>query len=230
MTRSFYAQSTSHHNFKCLEDYRSPTTGKGLSFLVAFNGQFSPLNRNVERVMGGIPSVESVYPTQRVREFKNILHSLENTPAPLTHPKIEIYQQHAKSYQQEKKREHAKDIMTSPVKVIGQCTLVSEAMKMMEKFGFRHLPVVNDQNVIVGMISDRELLDPEKTKQCKEIMIQKIIVSDELTSINEVAITLLNERINALPIINRKNEVSGIITLTDILNYVIKSTAFLSSA
>ena len=200
-----------------------------MSFLVAFNGQFSPLNRNIERVMPGVSSVESIYPTQEVREFKNILHSVEDTLPPLNHAKIEMYQKQVKSYQQDRKREHAKDIMTSPVKVINQCTLVSEAMKVLEKFGFRHLPVVNDQNVIVGMISDRELLVPDKTKQCKEIMIQKIIVSDELTSINEVAIILLNERINALPIINRKNEVSGIITLTDILNYVIRSTAFLSS-
>lgn len=200
-----------------------------MSFLVAFNGQFSPHQLKVERVAGQVPSVAAVRPAQGVPEFKTVLNQLEDTAIPVPHSKIEAYQQHTKTYQQQKKREHAKDIMTSPVKMIRGSAPATEAKVLLEKFGFRHLPVVNEMNVIVGMISDRELLGPVENKLCSEIMLQKLIVSDEHTSINEIAITLLNEKINALPIINRQHEVTGIITLTDILDYVIKSTAFLGS-
>ncbi len=202
-----------------------------MSFLVAINGQFSPIGHPVDKVPLGVPSVNSIYPStdNGVREFKDVLHSLKDGPHPKPIPKVEAYQKHAKSYEQEKKREHAKDIMSSPVKVISESTLASEAIEIMHKFGFRHLPVVNEQNGLVGMISDRELMNAGENKRCSDIMILRVIVSDELTSINEIAITLLNEKINALPIINRKNELTGIITFTDILGYVVKSTAFLSS-
>lgn len=200
-----------------------------MSFLIAVNGQFSPLNLNVERVSNSVSAVDSISPTSAAREFKDILNASEVETSPRTHTKIGAYQQHSKSFHQDKKREHARDIMASPVKVIHENALGIKALEMMEKFRFRHLPVVNSNNIIIGMISDRELLGPVENKICREIMVQKVIVSDELTSINEIAITFLNERINALPIINRKNEVSGIITLTDILGYVIRSTSFLSS-
>lgn len=200
-----------------------------MSFLVAFNGQFSPHQLKVERVAGQVPTITAIRPAPGVQEFKNILNEFEETTASMPHSKMDAYQQHSKTFQQQKKREHAKDIMTSPIKMIRGSAPASEAKNILEKFGFRHLPVVNDFNVIIGMISDRELLGPVDKKLCHEIMIQKIIVSDELTSINEIAITLLNEKINALPIINRQHEVTGIITLTDILDYVIKSTAFLGS-
>jgi len=198
-----------------------------LSFLIAINGQFSPLNPTVERVKTQISSVGQV-PT--VREFKDILQTVDEEAAVRINPKVDAYQQHAKSFQQNRKYEHARDIMTSPVKTIPQFALVSEAIKKMTQYGFRHLPVVNEMNVIIGMISERELIGPLENKLCHEIMAHKVIVSDETTSINEIAITFLNEKINALPIINRKNEVTGIITLTDILAYVIKSTSFLGSA
>lgn len=193
------------------------------------NGQFSPLKLNVERVSNTVSAVGSISHLATVKEFKDILSESDVGTSHKAHQKIGAYQQHSKSFHQDKKREHARDIMSSPVKVISETALGSEALEMMEKYRFRHLPVVNGQNIIVGMISDRELLGPVEDKECREIMVQKVIVSEELTSINEIAITFLKERINALPIINRKHEVSGIITLTDILGYVIRSTSFLSS-
>lgn len=201
-----------------------------MSFLVAYNGQFSPHQMRVEGITIRVPSVVDVQPTSRVNEFREILQNqTDESIFHRPHAKVEAYEQHARSYQQQKKREHAKDIMTSPVKMIPETAPAIEARNVMEKYGFRHLPVVNSKNVIVGMISDRELLGDVANKSCAEIMIKKVIVSDEHTSINEIAIIFLNEKINALPILNRKHEVTGIITLTDILEYVIRCTAFLAA-
>lgn len=173
--------------------------------------------------------MSSIKEATATKEFKDILNSIEPEAPAKNHSQIAAYQQHSKSFQQDKKREYARDIMSSPVRVIHEGAVGAEALKLMQEHRFRHLPVVNGQNIIVGMISDRELLGQVEDKVCRDIMIPKIIVSDEFTSINEIAITLLRERINALPIINQKHQVSGIITLTDILSYVIKSTAFLGS-
>ncbi len=201
-----------------------------MSFLVAFNGQFSPLIRRIDNPSGTVQSVGPIHAMNSVHEFMGILAPIDEATSSRPHRKLDVYQQYTKSYRKQIKLEHAKDIMSSPVKVIHHEAPTLEALKMFKQFGFRHLPVVNDMNLIVGMISDRELLGPIENKLCHEIMIQRLLVSEEHTSINEIAITLLSEKINALPILNRKNEIVGIITLTDILSYVIKSTSFLGSA
>lgn len=198
-----------------------------MSFLVTINGQFSPLNLTVERVKAHISPVGQI---TAAREFKDQLEAVDQDSPHRTQPQIDAYQQQTKSFQQNKKSLHARDMMTSPVKTIAQTAQVSEVKKLMKQFGFRHLPVVSETNVIIGMISERELIGTLDNKLCHEIMQGKVIVSDEATSIKEIAIIFLNEKINALPIINRQHEVTGIITLTDILTYVIKSTSFLGSA
>ena len=174
-----------------------------MSFLVAFNGQFSPHFSKVEGLASGVPAVKATEPSQVVSEFKNILHEFDDGSGQLSHPQLKAYQKQAHSFQQQKKREHARDIMTTPVKVISQNASVKEAKAILEKFGFRHLPVVNEMSTIVGMISDRELIGAQDNNHCHEIMIHKVLVCEEHTSINEIAIILLKERLNALPIINR---------------------------
>lgn len=201
-----------------------------MSFLVVFNGQFTPFHPGSGNESARVRPVDRVTSAHDVPEFKDVLKNFDEETRTQLHSGVEVYQQHTKKFEESKKREHARDIMTSPVRVISQSAPATEALKMTEKFGFRHLPVVNEKDVIVGMISDRELLGPLEVKTCQDIMVKNLIVSDELTSINEIAMTLLKEKMNALPIVNRKNEVSGIITLTDILSYVIRSTPFLGSA
>lgn len=197
-----------------------------MSLLVVYNGQFSPHART-ERIHDLVPQITKVRASQEVSEFREVLHDISPGPESKPSAGLNAYQKQEKSFQLEKKFEHARDIMTSPVKVIQEKALATEAKEMLEHFGFRHLPVVNEQKIVVGMISDRETVMPLEKKTCQEIMVKKLIVTDEHTSIKELAITLLEEKINALPVINRQHELIGIVTLTDILKYVIRSTPFL---
>ncbi len=48
-------------------------------------------------------------------------------------------------------------------------------------------------------------------------------------SLNEVAIIFLQVKINALPIVNSQNVLVGIVTQSDIIKYVMETTAFLAS-
>lgn len=201
-----------------------------MSFLVAYNGQFAPLT--TPRVAGdSIPPVSSISHSGEVHEFKEILENIsheEHHKKP--NQKLEIYKIAEKKFEAEKKHLHARDIMSSPVRLILQGAPASEAKAMLEKYGFRHLPVANENNVIVGMITDREVYGGIENKTCAEIMIQKVIVCEEHATVNEIAINLLRERINALPIVNRKFELVGIITHSDILKFVIETTMFLNRA
>jgi predicted transcriptional regulator len=78
------------------------------------------------------------------------------------------------------------------------------------------------------MASDREFINQNENKLCSEVMLKKVIVADEYASINQLAIIFLQEKLNAVPIINNKKEIVGIVTITDILKYVILNTEFLT--
>jgi CBS-domain-containing membrane protein len=198
-----------------------------MSFLVVFNGQFSPLVHPTNTSGRTIPIVQPSDNPEQIEEFEEVLRDFKDEAPKKALKKLEIYEQTSKKFEEDKKRFYAKDIMSSPVQLISKESPATEAEKLLKHKGFRHLPVVNDLNVIEGMISYFELSEILEGKSCKDIMAQKVIVCEEHTSINEIAIILLKEKLNALPIINHKKELVGIITLSDILKYVIESTSFL---
>jgi acetoin utilization protein AcuB len=198
-----------------------------MSFLIAFNGQFAPLAPSP--VSTGITPVRPLTSLTEVHEFREVLEDATHQDHPKKpNPKLEIYKVAEKKFEEQRKRLYAKDIMSFPVKYISHISPAHEAQAMLDKFRFRHLPVVNDNLTIIGMIADRELVGTLGNKSCAEVMVNKVVVCDEHASIHEIAMILLKEKINALPIINHKHELIGIITLSDILKFVIESTMFLN--
>jgi CBS-domain-containing membrane protein len=201
-----------------------------MSFLVVFNGQFAPISYPVAHTR----NVHPVSPAEHIQGVQEFRQELEAAHGEEHHSsntiKIAAYTKSKELFEQKRKRQYAKDIMSISVKTIQPQVAAEEARVLLNKHSIRHLPVVNAQNMIQGMVSDRELSGPLKDKKCSDIMLSKVIVCEENASINEVAIILLKEKINAMPVVNHKHELTGIITLSDILTYVIQSTSFLGNA
>lgn len=120
---------------------------------------------------------------------------------------------------------------TDPVTVSVDDT-VSEARRMLDTEGVRHLPVMDDTQ-LVGIISDRDvairqaalrqavrrhevasLLDDERPVEA--VMSADVHTVDVDTPIAEAARTLVSRRINALPVME-DGQLAGIITSTDCL-------------
>lgn len=201
-----------------------------MSFLVVQNGQFTNLLYPAPHVNDGPHAVVPTSKLNSVQDFKEVLEESQGElPPQKLNLKISSYQKAAKSFETRQKRYYARDIMTSPVTTINEEELATEASKIFNKFGFRHIPVLNEQKLISGIISDREIALAKENQKCKDIMVRKIVVCEENASIHEMAIMMLNFKINALPIVNHKREMTGIVTISDILKYVINSTPFLGS-
>jgi acetoin utilization protein AcuB len=199
-----------------------------MSFLVSFNGQFSPLIHPASNSGNRINPVQPSGDIRTVQEFKDALEQAEeNKSNKKASSLISSYQKSEKSFAEQKKRFYARDIMSSPVKHITKNSPVAMAHELLKQFGFRHLPVVDERQIMCGMLSDRDILSAQQNNRCEEVMQKKVIVCEEQTSIHEIAIILLREKINALPVVNQQREVSGIVTLTDILKHVIDTTPFL---
>jgi CBS domain-containing protein len=52
----------------------------------------------------------------------------------------------------------AKEIMSSPLKVVRPGTTLEESAKMMRQYSLKRFPVVNENNELVGMISEGDIM------------------------------------------------------------------------
>lgn len=64
--------------------------------------------------------------------------------------------------------------MSHPAYSVQKLTLVTKAITLMAKFGFRHFPVMDGPEKLVGILSDRELLGAAQSSACEDVMVQKL--------------------------------------------------------
>lgn len=95
-----------------------------------------------------------------------------------------------------------------------------DASNMMQELNIRHLPVVENGR-LVGIISDRDLIRaPTGTKLVNEIMANAVTTCPATASVAEVAASMLQQKIDAIPITKRDGTIIGIVTTVDILKMV----------
>ena len=122
---------------------------------------------------------------------------------------------------------YARDIMSQPVITLFDNNSVDDAQKLFKGKRFRHIPVVNRENNLVGIISDRDILKIEiemghgyRQTQLKEIMKHKVLTANNDADIRDIARVMLDEKIGSM-VITGAGKVTGIITRTDILRAVV---------
>jgi CBS-domain-containing membrane protein len=198
-----------------------------MSFLVAINGQFSLLDHH-RPVDHNVRPVAKTTLSKEVQEFDQTLATQGEAIPQRSNPAPGVYQKADKYFEQNRQRFYAKDLMSSPVHTIDKSAPLAQAQQLLKRHGFRHLPVLGEQQLICGLLSEREIYKNDASQTCGEVMLPKVIVCEERTSVHEIAIILLREKINALPVVNQHKQLTGIITLSDILKHVIQTTPFLS--
>lgn len=120
---------------------------------------------------------------------------------------------------------YAIDIMNTPVFSMLKTTHLDTIRNEMKAKNIRHIPIVNEKKLL-GMISDRDLLKLDLSGvfsflKAEEVMTTVVVVVEEETSIAQIARVLVEENISALPVINKKHELTGMISRTDILKAVV---------
>jgi len=122
-----------------------------------------------------------------------------------------------------KKSKSARDVMYSPVITIKSKEKVKKAIELMEKYAISQLPVVNDNGVPVGSITESTVLkkllsgDPEKIFQLKveEIMEESFPTITPSTNIKDIQQLILKKYPAVL--VMEKGKIVGIITKIDLI-------------
>lgn len=110
-------------------------------------------------------------------------------------------------------------MIADPVTLSKDHTL-AEAKALMSNYKISGLPVVDENNYLIGIITNRDVKYQENLDiKVEEIMTKEnLITSDKNTNLEKAKEILLKNRIEKLPIVDKKNKLVGLITIKDIDN------------
>ena len=126
----------------------------------------------------------------------------------------------------------ASELMSREVITIGSDAPLQTAWRLFKMHRFRHIPVV-DEGRIVGMLSDRDLyraLAPpelpstwaDEQRSVGDIMSTGVISAHPDTSIRLVADIMFTGRFGAMPIVDPRDQLVGIVTRSDVLRALVR--------
>ncbi|HQZ98207.1 MAG TPA: IMP dehydrogenase [Pyrinomonadaceae bacterium] len=108
-------------------------------------------------------------------------------------------------------------MIVDPV-TIGHRKLVSDALVIMERFKISGVPVVDDQGLLVGIITNRDLrFETRFDIPVSEIMTPQPLVTVPVgTTLDEAKVKLQKHRIEKLLVVDENGHLKGLITVKDI--------------
>lgn len=114
-----------------------------------------------------------------------------------------------------------------------------EAVGLMVDRGVRHVAVVDENERVVGIVSDRDVRtaigDPgealrrgEELSELEAIRVDSVMTTDPVTvgdqaSLQEVAQLFVDERVGAIPVIDAHHRVVGIVSYVDVIRGLLAS-------
>ncbi len=110
-------------------------------------------------------------------------------------------------------------MITNPIVLKGEHT-VKEAAEIMENYRISGLPVVDDNNVLQGIITNRDMkyLKIDDTPISKVMTKMPLVTAPQGTTLDEAKEILWENRIEKLPIVDKENHLIGLLTSKDIDN------------
>jgi CBS domain-containing protein len=116
------------------------------------------------------------------------------------------------------------DIYTPLARFCGRKTNLAQAMSLMWEFDVGALPVVNDEGVLIGVVTDRDIAMAVATRihlaselQVGDVMSSKVTSCTRETSLKSVLETMRREQLRRLPVVDLSGRLQGMITINDIL-------------
>ncbi|MBW2562794.1 MAG: CBS domain-containing protein [Deltaproteobacteria bacterium] len=124
--------------------------------------------------------------------------------------------------------------MTKKVISIGKEVGLFEAHKKMVQNNIRHLPVVENDNTLIGIVTDRDIRsglpyelfkkdDFEKEKEkfsdlkVKDIMSKDPFTISPLHTIQDALLLIQEKRVGAFPVVDEQGKLKGILSVRDLL-------------
>lgn len=130
------------------------------------------------------------------------------------HKNMSIEQQ-AKEVMKVKRAENG--MIFDPI-TIGPDNTVGDALNLMKEYKIGGIPVVDENKVLVGIVTNRDLRFEKNTNRLiREVMTsENLITTTQTVDLEEAAEILQQHRIEKLPVVDSKGKLIGLITYKDI--------------
>ena len=126
----------------------------------------------------------------------------------------------------------ARGLMTVNVTCVLPSTTLLAAWQLMKKLRVRHLPVLGIEGRIAGMLSDRDLLVRAQRMPDGELrfgdesvataMSTEVITVQSAATASQMVSIMLDETIDALPVVSADGRLKGLVTSSDLLALLIE--------
>jgi IMP dehydrogenase len=95
---------------------------------------------------------------------------------------------------------------------------VSDALNLMKEYKIGGIPVVDQNNVLIGIVTNRDLrFQQDMDRAIEEVMtVENIITTGKSTGLAEAGMILQAYKIEKLPVVDSDNKLIGLITYKDI--------------
>jgi CBS domain-containing protein len=111
------------------------------------------------------------------------------------------------------------DVMTSEPVAVSERITVARALRTLEEVEIRHLPVVDREGLLLGIVSQRDLLAAARAGETRRtlasLMKREVVAVVPETPAHEAAYLLLHHRIGCVPVVDRAGRLIGIATDAD---------------
>jgi acetoin utilization protein AcuB len=130
---------------------------------------------------------------------------------------------------------HVEEIMSRNVITLGPTDTIEKAHHLLVNHKIRHIPIVDDDHYVIGIVSDRDIRDASPSilsdqqdkkyleKEISTIMSSPVITVHPLDFVEEVARIFYDREIACLPVVSNEKLV-GVITEKDLLYTLILLT------
>ena len=119
---------------------------------------------------------------------------------------------------QVKKVKRAESVMIhEPITILKEGT-VGDALNLMKEYKIGGIPVVDKDNVLIGIVTNRDLrFQQDMNRAIQEVMtVENIITTGRNTGLAEAGMILQAHKIEKLPVVDENHKLIGLITYKDI--------------
>lgn len=127
------------------------------------------------------------------------------------------------------------DHMSSPPVTVKPNVPIPKIRRILQSQNFRHLPVVDEEGHLLGMVTDRDvrssypstvLISEKERKDClkklettpvKAIMTESIASLTPFSTLDDALLLLDKSRVGALPVLDENKHVIGILSIRDLM-------------
>ncbi|WP_053218884.1 acetoin utilization AcuB family protein [Virgibacillus senegalensis] len=126
-------------------------------------------------------------------------------------------------------------IMKTEVITLAPESTISEALNILNEHPIRHIPIINKERQVIGIVSDRDVRDAspsifqqvktaeELNNQIQTIMSSPVVTVHPLDFVEEIAAIFYEQEFACVPVV-RENKLVGIVTEKDMLYTLIQLT------